>query len=160
MLAFALDFFLDDAYDNPDWLTEAITSDETPDLSDLFIVEQYDEYDTDTLIRVEYIDVDGIYGTGIIKSWSTDPYSIYDDSDDDNFAYIIRDGDNAGTTHAHISSIKVIERVVGYENDSHTRSLPTLPESFAFAGDSAWSISDKNLSELQYTAGLFVAAAV
>lgn len=155
-LAFQLDS-ITETHENLDFLSaisDAITYGVAPDLSDLFITEQYEYYDHDTNIRVEAIDLDGRFVTGVIQSWGVNPFDLYGEDDNEDFAYLLIDGDNEGSTYIHFDDIlHVVESVIGYAPTSQSQPLSQLlPTLTSSEGSSEGTDAYQGLSSMPITA--------
>jgi hypothetical protein len=140
----------------PDWLVAQQQTALRPDLSDLFLTEQMESYDTDTAIRIEFSDLEENEGIGIIDSWHNFPY-VFPISDEEidpeeNYAYVLRD--NGGSTYVHISALRIIERVIGYENTDNKSYMPSVLPTITFGWEIAGQCNNQDLHELQHAAGI------
>lgn len=154
------DDFDESQYWMPDWLVEQLQTATIPNLSDLFLSDQSDVYDTDTDIYCEFSDIEDKTGFGLIVNWSHYPY-VFPTHDNDidpdkNYAFILCD--NGGSTFAHISSIRVIEKVHGYDNLPNPQPLPLLLSTTSIEGEIAGQCDNQDVSELQPAARITVEA--
>lgn len=124
------DDFNEDDYVKPSWMTAydiptTPNSDETLFAGITTIHMQDGIIERDTDVFCEYIDTDGEHGFGIIKSWHSNPFDVYNMGTDEDYAFIIRD--NGGTTYAFEGNILPLHETdeVSYEPTSDT-----LPEVF------------------------------
>lgn len=114
-----LDEQINDAYDDP-YFWQALNDEnsaQTPDLSDLHTILWQDGIlESDTHVLCEYIDVDGSHGFGTIQRWTSNPYDLYGEETNDDYAYILTE--EGGATYAHEANISPICEVDEYEIDS------------------------------------------
>lgn len=121
-----------------------------PDLSDLHtILMQDDIIERDENVLVEYFDIDGQYGHGIVRSWHTNPYDLYNVETDEHYAFI--EGAN-GTTYAHFQNLNPICEVNEYETTPTGYPLPALPATVATSNQQAYGAINnlRHMYQLQY----------
>lgn len=152
-----LSFFIDqinEAYRDSDFLSaldEAMLYGEPAGLSDLHTVYVQDGMILrDTGVLVEYFDGEE-YGFGVVASWHTNPFDLYDNETDEDYAYILRD--NGGSTYAHYHSLRPICEVDTNDDMEHGDTL-SVWATFAPSNEShsAGQDDDSNMSELPFVA--------
>lgn len=171
MLANQLDS-ITETYSNPDWLEAMSYADEqawsayaqacneadnamTPDLSDLHTLYLQDDIiERDTGVLVEYFDGD-VYGVGIVMSWHSDPFSLYNEDDSEDYAFILSE-DGKSSTYCHYSAMNPICEVEKYETMEGGAIVPPMQTTVAFGeqGSGSGQNSVRDLYELPMSASV------
>lgn len=160
-LFFAIDS-IDEAYRDSDFLSaldEAMLYGKPADLSDLHTEYVQDGMILrDTGVLVEYFDGDE-YGFGIVTDWTINPFDLYDNETDEDYAYILRD--NGGSTYAHYHSLRAICEVNRNDDMEHSDTLSVwATSSTSNESHSAGQNNDSDMPELPYVAGGAIAMAL
>ena len=111
------------AYNNPDWLAEAMASEaiSTNALLDGIDTLHFQDgiISRDTQVFCEFISIDGEHGFGTIQSWHSNPYDLYGQDTAEDYAFILT---AEGSEYSHESNIIPLHETieVTYEPTSDT----------------------------------------